>query len=126
MEKQGREIKVGENTLYLDEDNILRETFVGKPDEATAKKISEAANTLRNMVGGKVDTLVNIEKIEVVTPKVLESAVAKLTEARVGRVAVFGKNPMALILAAPIIAAARKSDLAYFKTEEEAMKWLKT
>ncbi len=125
MEKQDREIKIGENTLYLGEDNILRETFVGRPDEATAKEIAEAANTLRNMVDGKVDTLVNIDKIEMITPKVLESAVINLTEARVGRVAVVGKNPIAIILTAPVIAAARKNDLAYFKTEEEAMKWLK-
>ncbi len=126
MGKQDREIKIGENTLYLGEDNILRETFVGRPDEATAKEIEEAANTLRDMVDGKLDTLINIEKIEMVTPKIIEFAVAQLTEARIGRVAVFGKNPMATILAAPTIAAARKSDLAYFKTEEEAMRWLKT
>ncbi len=125
MEKQDREIKIGKNTLYLGEDNILRETFVGRPNEAAAKEIDEAANTLRNMVDGKVDTLINIEKIEMITPKVLEFAVANLTEARVGRVAVVGKNPIAIILAAPVIAAARKNDLAYFKTEEEAIKWLK-
>ena len=97
MEKQDREIKIGENTLYLGEDNILRETFVGRPDEATAKEIAEAANTLRNMVDGKVDTIVNIDKIEMITPKVVESAVANLTKARVGRVAVVGKNPIAII-----------------------------
>ncbi|MFC2003320.1 STAS/SEC14 domain-containing protein [Chloroflexota bacterium] len=124
MEKPDREIKIRKTTLYLGEDNILRETFAGRMDGAQIEELREAAIKLRNMVDGKVNMLISIDKVEMIAPKVIEFAKATLADAKVGKVALIGKNPLAPILIAPFMGTTRKSDVAFFKTEEEAMQWL--
>ncbi|MFC1907415.1 hypothetical protein ACFLW8_04955 [Chloroflexota bacterium] len=121
MEKQDREIKIGKTTLYLGEDNILRETFIGGLDATTIKEIHEAANTLRNMVDGNVNTLINIDKVEMIAPKAIEFVTETLTDTKVGKVAFFGANPLAPVLLAPFMGIIRKGNVAFFKEEEEAM-----
>lgn len=57
-----REIWVGENILYLGEDNILYETLVGEQDERIVREIHEASRRLRNLVEGKVRIIVDLNK----------------------------------------------------------------
>jgi hypothetical protein len=42
-----------------------------------------------------------------------------------GKVALIGMHPVARVLASFVIGMTRKEDLRFFKTEEEALAWLK-
>ena len=55
MENKDREIRVGENRLYLGEDNVLYVTVFGEIDEKIAIAIKEADCKFKNMVEEKYD-----------------------------------------------------------------------
>ena len=58
MEEKEREIWVGENRLYLGEDNIIYFTVVGEHNEKVAIEISEAIMKLGETVERKVNILI--------------------------------------------------------------------
>ena len=125
MEKQEKEIVIGKNRLCLGEDNILRVIIAGHIDNKIVIEICQAASQLRSIVDGKVDALVNIENIVTAEPTAIDVGKAALVEEKVGKVAFVGENPVALFVVSPLIGATRKTDLAFFKIEEEALRWLK-
>ena len=57
-----REIWVGESRFYLGEDDILYETVVGEQNERTATEMRKVTNKLQNMVEGKVNVLIDLNK----------------------------------------------------------------
>ena len=120
-----REIWVGENRLYLGEDNILYETLVGEQDEKIVLAIHEASIQLRNMVEGKVDILVDLNKTGKASPKARKIGREILEDKRIRKVALFGIHPVARVLSAFLLGVTQKKDIRFFKTREEALAWLK-
>jgi len=128
MEKRkenGREIWVGQNRLYLGDDNILYVTVVGEWDEKTATEISEADSKLRNMIEGTMDVLINLNKAGKQTSGARKIVKELGEHEKTGKVALFGLHPVAKILASFVMGITRKKDMRFFKTEEEALAWLK-
>ncbi|MFC1935020.1 hypothetical protein ACFLXZ_01745 [Chloroflexota bacterium] len=125
MKKQEKEIVIGQNRLYLREDNILHETIVGYIDYKTATELYQAGSQLRSMVDGKVDTLTNLENIVTADPKSIDMAKAAIEDKKVRKVAFVGENPVAVFVAAQFMSSTKKRNLAFFKIEEEALQWLK-
>lgn len=125
MEKQEKEIIIGQNRLHLREDNILHETIVGYIDYKTALELYQAASQLRSMVDGKVDILTNFEDIVSADPKSIDLAKAEFEDEKVRKVALVGRSPVAIFVAAQFIGTTLKTNLALFKTMEEALQWLK-
>ena len=125
MKKQEKEIIIGQNRVHLREDNILHETMVGYISHKTAIELYQASSQLRSMVDGKVDILTNIENIVAADPKSLDVAKAAIEDEKVRKIAFVGKNPIAVFVAAQFMKTAQKANMAFFKTEEEALKWLK-
>ena len=125
MEEKDREIWVGESRFYLGEDNILYETVVGEQDEKTAITMQEATDKLMNMVEGKVNLLIDLNKTGRPSPEARKKEQEAFEDERIRKVALFGLHPVAQVIASFVMGVTRKKDMRFFKTKEEALAWLK-
>lgn len=125
MEKQEREIKVGDNRIYLREDNIISLDIAGEIDEDKAKKICAASLKFMNMVEGKVHTLVNNDKAGKQTAQARKIFSEFVKNEKYGKCAIFGAHPVARVIASFFIGMAGIKDNRFFKSKEEALSWLK-
>jgi len=125
MEEKNREIRVGRNSLYLDEDNIIRITILGELDEETQIRINDAGYKVMNTVGGKVHALIDLNKAGKVSPGARKRQVEISEYEKAGKVALFGLHPVARVVASFFMGVSRKKDMRFFKTEKEALAWLK-
>ena len=125
MEEKEREIWVGGNRVYLGEDNILRLTILGEVDEETEIGINEACYKLMNMVEGKVNTFIDLNKAGKTSPRARKRQKEISEHEKVGKIVFFGLHPVARVVAAFLMGISRKKDMRFFKTEEEALAWLK-
>jgi len=125
MEEKDREIRVGENRISLVEDNILRLTILGEVDEEIEIGINQASLKLMNMVEGKVNVLLDLNKAGKTTPGARKRQVEMSEHEKNGKVALFGLHPVARVVASFVMGVSRKKDMHFFRTEEEALAWLK-
>ena len=125
MEEKDREIWVGENRLYLGEDNILCFANVGEHDEKIAIGCKEAILKLFNMVDGKVHGLIDLSKAGKQSPEARKiwKEISELE--KTGKVALFGMHPVARVIASFVMGVSRKKDMRFFKTKKEALAWVK-
>lgn len=120
-----KEILVGQNKIYLGEDNILYYINVGEIDEDIATKSCEAMLKLKNMGKGEVPFLIDLNKGGRTTGKARQ-ILKEFTESNVqGKIAFIVLHPVARVLASFFIGITRKSDMRFFKFKEEALEWLK-
>ena len=125
MEEKDREIRVGENRMYLGEDNLLCITIVGELDEETQIGINEAGYKLMNTVEGKVYALVDLNKAGKVSPGARKRQVEISEHEKTAKVALFGLHPVARVVASFFMGISQKKDMRFFRTREEALAWLK-
>jgi len=124
-EEKDREIWVGENSLYLGEDNIFYITVVGEMDDETAIAIKAADVKFKSMVEGKVNVLGDINKSGKHSPGARKTWKEMMEEDKTGKVAIVGMSPIARVLASFVMGVTRKKDMRFFKIKEEALAWLK-
>ena len=120
-----RESWVGENRLYLDEDNVLCVTNVGEIDEKIAIEIKEAVLKLMNMVEGKVHTLTDLNKAGKSTSQARKVFQELAEHEKQGKNAFYGMHLVARVLASFFMGISKKKDMRFFKTKEEARAWLR-
>jgi hypothetical protein len=125
MENKDREIRVGENKLYLGEDNVLYVTVVGEIDEKIAIAIKEADLKFKNMVEEKYDVLADMNKSGKHSSEARKIWKEMTEHEKTGKVAMFGMHPVARIIASFVMGVSKKKDMRFFKTKEEALLWLK-
>ncbi len=125
MTVKEREIWVGENKLYLDEDNIVHITVVGELDEETQTAINNAGYKLISTVEGKMNALVDLNKAGKISPGARKRQVEISEYEKTAKVAMFGLHPVARVLASFFMGVSQKKDMRFFRTEEEALAWLK-
>lgn len=125
IEEKHREIWAGGNSIYLGRDNILHLTISGEVDEETQIGINEACYRLMNMVEGKVNTLIDLNKAGKTSTGARKRQVELAGHEKVGRVAIFGLHPIARVIASFVMGLSRNKDWRLFKTREEALAWLK-
>ena len=125
MEEKKRDFWIGDNHTYLDADNILNAIIAGEWNENTAIAVREAALKFINMVDGKVDFLVDLDKAGKQSPETRKGARKLIEHEKIGKVAIFGLHPVARVLASFIMGVTKKEDMRFFKTKEEALAWLK-
>ena len=125
MEEKDREILVGENTLYLGEDNVLCETLVGEQDEKTVLAIHEASVKLRSMVEERIDLLIDLNRTGKPSLGARKRGQEMLEDKGIGKVALFGLHPVARVLASFVLGITSKRDARFFKSKEEALAWFK-
>ena len=120
-----REIWVGESRFYLGEDNILYVAVVGEQNERTATEMRKVANKLQNMVEGKVNFLIDLNKAGTPSSGARRIIKEMHEDEKLAKIAIFGLNPVARVIASFIMGVAKKKDQRFFKTKEEALAWLK-
>jgi len=125
MDEKDREIRIGENRLYLGEDNIVYVANVGEVDEKMAIAIKEAVLKLMNMVEGKVHTLTDLNRAGKTLPAARKVFQELADHEKQGKNAFFGMHPVARVLASFFMGTTKKKDMRFFKTKEEALAWLK-
>ena len=125
MEEKNREILVGENRIYLDEDNILNYINIGEMDEEIARESCDAMLKLRNMGEGKVHFFIDLNKGGKTSTKARKILQEFTQKGVYGKLALCGLNPVARVLAAFFMGITQKNNMRFFKTKEEALAWLK-
>ncbi len=126
MTDKDREIWIGENRLYFDEDNILYETVVGVVDEKIAIAFREASLKIGSKAEGRViKVFVDLSRAGKSTPEARRIAQQSLEDERIGKVAFFGLHPVARVIASFVMGATRKKDMRFFRSNEKALAWLK-
>jgi len=127
MEEKDREIIIDAGRLYLGEDNILYITpCEGDVDKKRAIDFRNAFIKIADVVEGKVDLLIDANKVGQPSSrarKIIQEGVLKYE--KTGKVALFGANPVARVIASFVMGVTRKKDMRFFKTKEEALAWLK-
>lgn len=125
MQEKEREIRAGENRIYLGEDNILYFINVGEIDEKTAQEGVEAMAKAASMGEGTVNYFIDLNKAGKTTPearRILKEYTEKYVK---GKLAFWGLHPVARVLASFFMGITRKENMRFFKTKEEALAWLK-
>jgi len=125
MDEKNREIWVGENRVYLDENNIINGIFIGDVDAKIANEICEAHLKLMNLVEGKVNILDDINRVGKPSSQARKILQGFIFHEKIGKVALFGLHPVARVLASFFIGVIKKGDIRFLKTKEEALAWLK-
>ena len=125
MKEKDREIWVGENRIYLGEDNIVRLTILGEVDEETEIGINEACYKFMNMVEGKMHALIDLNRAGKTSPGARKRQKEISEHEKTGKVALFGLHPVARVVASFVMGISKNQDMRFFKTEEEALAWLK-
>ena len=125
MEEKDRDIWIGESRLYLGEDNILYGTVVGEQTEKMPIALKEAIDKMKNMVEGRVNVLVDLNKAGQLSSGARKIGRETLEDEKVGKVALFGLHPVARVIASFVMGVTRKQNMRFFKTKEQALAWLK-
>ena len=121
-----REIWVGENRFYLGEDNIICITMGPEyTDEKIALVCKEVSLRIFNMVEGKVNELIDLNKAGKQSSEARKIGREMFEHEKVGKVALFGMHPVARVIASFVMGVSKNKDMRFFKTKEEALAWLK-
>lgn len=119
-----KELWVGENQSLLIEENIIQVISIGEQTTEIAKLEIDVFNRLASLIDGKVNVLVDLNK----TGKSSHEARKiwnQLSEGdKTNKVALFGLHPVARVIASFVMAVSKKTEQQFFKTKEEALKWL--
>lgn len=125
MEDKDREIWVGENRLYLGEDNILHVIRVGEVDKEASTEITTSALKIANLVDGKVKILTDLNRAGKSSSEARKVYQKMLEHEKFNKVALWGLHSMARVIASFAMGVTKKRDIHFFKTKEEALAWLK-
>lgn len=128
MEESDREILIGENRIYLGEDNILYITIVGEINDKIALEFKNTIFELNRRFGKKVrNSFIDINKAGKVSSEArkLFKELSEDTEIGGGKSAIFGLHPVARVIASFFIGISSHKHNRFFKTTEEALAWLK-
>jgi len=120
-----RKIWVGENQLYLGEDNIIYVIRVGEAGEEIATGITNTVLKLADLVNGKAKILTDLNKAGKSSFDARKIYQKHLEHKKFDKVALYGLHPVARVIAAFGIGITKKKDVRFFKTKEEALLWLK-
>ena len=116
---------LGENRMELLQDNILYVGLVGALDEKIATSIIEA---LPEFYKGpwKVSCLIDFSKSGEISAEAKKLFINLAKDGKIGKVAVIGLSFFTRAAAWVFIRTLPKKDISIFKTEEDALSWLKS
>ena len=115
---------VGENRLSLIEGNIVYVISQGEQTEEIALIYVSIIEDILSSLEGKISYLIDVNKCGKNAPEARETWKMLSASDRTHKVATFGLNPVARVIASFVIGSYKKGNLLFFKTKEEAMKWL--
>jgi len=127
MEEKDREVWVEGSRFYLGKDDILYATIVGEIDNKLALEFKDATlkfNRIRKS-DGRMNILVDNDRSGKISSNA-RKVIKELCESRkTGKVAIYGMNPVARVIASFLMGVTRKKDMRFFETREKALAWIK-
>lgn len=120
-----REIMVGKNRIYLDDDSIIHFINVGDIDEKDALEAAKAMGKLNGLAGGKANFLIDLNrggKLTSEAKKILKDFSENTIKGKLG---FWGLSALPKLLASIFMTVTKKSDMSFFETREQAVAWLK-
>ena len=112
--------------VYMGDDEIVRVTSIGDQTPEEAIEVRKAVLELGKRVPGKIKILNDLSQMGKSLPGSRAETVKSIKLEEVGKVASFGATTANRIVANFIVkACGMGKKVKYFKTEAEALKWLK-
>lgn len=124
MEQKDREIRIGNSSVCLGNDDIIYATLVGDVDERMAIAFKENILKLASMVEGKANGIVDLNKGGKQSSEARKVFNELNDDEKVGKLGFYGLHPVAKVLASFAMSIAKNKNLRFFKTKEEALAWL--
>ena len=125
MEEKNNEIWVGENRFHLGEDDIMYVELVGEYDLHSALALRDAYLKLLNNVNGKVNIFVDNSRSGKPSQEARKIFAELIKHEQCEKIAVFGLNPVARVIASFVLGSSKNKNTKIFKTKEEALAWVK-
>jgi hypothetical protein len=125
MKDENREIRVGENRLYLGKDDIMYIETSGDYDLKVTSELTDAFQKLISFAEGKVDIIVDVNRGGKTAQDARKAFAELMEDERCGKIAIFGMNPVARVIASFILGTSKNKNTKIFKTKEEALAWMK-
>lgn len=122
--KGDKEFWIGETRIHLEGNNIIVNT-AGEIDEKMAAIAKENMIKLGNMVKGKVNHLIDLNRAGEQSMEVRKIWKELSEHEKTGKVALYGMHPVTRVIGSFVMGITGKKDFLFFKTKEEALAWLK-
>jgi hypothetical protein len=120
-----KEFWIGENKASLIEKNIIYVIAVGEVTTELAIAQIEVHNKLEALVDGPVNYLIDLNNAGKSSPEARKIWEQIGENAKKSKLALFGLNSVARMLASFVMGISGKSNQRFFKTKEEALRWLR-
>ena len=118
-------IKIGGNTTKLMDGNIIFVVSEGDQTNELAIQQQKMIRKVAESLVGKVNYLIDINRCGKNAPGARSIWKSISEDQKTRKVATYGMNPVAKIIASFIIKSYNKNNLRFFTTKEEALKWIK-
>ncbi len=121
-----KEYRVGDNHLYLGDDNIIYIHSVGIKDVAIADGMAKAYAQLVSLLDHKALVIVDANqagKPSAEAREIFQKSILK--HEKTGKFSIHGSHVVARTIANFFIGKLLGAKMQFFKTEEEALSWLK-
>jgi len=119
-----KEFIVGGNRSSIIGDNIIHVVASGEQTSELARLQFEMDSKLASLIDGKVNYLIDLNKAGKNSPEA-RSIWTRITEnENTNKVAIYGLNPVARVLASFVMGVTKKKDFRFFMTKEDALNWI--
>jgi hypothetical protein len=118
------EFKMGENKLSLIEGNIIDIVAQGEQTTEIALNHEKICELLSSGLEGKINYLIDLNKCGKNSTEARKLWKEMSERENTNKVATFGLNPVARVIASFVIGKLQKGDLRFFLTKGEAMSWI--
>jgi hypothetical protein len=118
------EFNMGENKLSLIEGNIIYVIAQGEQTTEIALNHKKICEMLSNNLEGKINYLIDLNKCGKNSPEAREIWKELSELETTNKVATYGLNPVSRVIASFVIGNLVKGDMHFFKTKEEAIRWI--
>lgn len=125
MEEKEREIWIGESRYYLGEDDITYMIMVGDVNDDLMDAFRDAGDKVLNMGAGPVNALIDLTRSGKISPEARKLFNGFGEHEKMGKIAIFGMNPVARVIGSFFIGTSKKKDMRFFSSKEDALAWLK-
>jgi len=124
-----KEMQVGESRFCYDEDDILYIEIAGEYNEQNALAIRDAFLEMLGMAKkndeGKIKILVNSNAAKKPTPEARKMFSKLMEDESVGKIAIYGSNPVIRVIASFVIGFSKNKNIKIFNSKEDALAWFK-
>jgi len=118
------EFRLGNDTVYLRDNNILYVEVVGHHTAEFASEMKKLCTHLVSQMDAQCCYLINLNKSGKNDPGARSIWKELSIHEKIYKVATFGLNPVARVIANFVIGSYSGNNIRFFNTEKEAVEWL--